>query len=305
MSEVHLAAAAAVGAAVDAGVLDALASGAGAAAPVAERCGLDRRVAALLLDALVAAGAATRTVNGTVLLADEPAATRAVVDMWRSLPDTLRSGRPVHDVSEPSAAAALYATMGERLGRYAQPAVSTVTEALARTGPRVLDLGAGTAPWSRALAAADATRRVTAVDLPGVAELTARAVSADGLAERFTIVAGDLFTVEPGDGFDLVLVAAVCRLFDDATNRRLVRRVAGFARPGATVAVLDTLPDADRSDGASVALYALGLALRTSRGRVHPLSSYATWLHAAGLAGIDLVELPDPHLSLIRAGRPA
>lgn len=305
MSETELAAATTLTAALDAGVLDALAAGVRGAAAIAEQCGLDRRLTALLLDALAAAGVATRAADGCLVLTEDPAATRATVELWRGLPAVLRSGCPAVDVSEPSTAAVLYAAIGARIAGYALPSLPAVTAALTGLGPRVLDLGAGAAPWSRALAAADGSLRVTAVDLPGVAELTERAVAADGLADRVTIVAGDVFAVDPGDRFDLVLVAGLCRLFDEATNRALARRVAELVRPGGTVAVLDTLPDADRTDGASIALYALGLALRTSRGGVHPFSSYAAWLHAAGFAGIDLVDLPTPYLSLIRAERPA
>jgi methylase of polypeptide subunit release factors len=88
----------------------------------------------------------------------------------------------------------------------------TVAQLLAPAG-RVLDVGAGAAPWSIALALADPAATVTALDLPSVLPVTRAEVQAAGLANRFTFSPADILTspIEPG-GYDLILwrTSATC-----------------------------------------------------------------------------------------------
>lgn len=116
--------------------------------------------------------------------------------------------------------------------------------------------------------------RVTAVDLPAVVPSTHRAVAAAGHADRYTVVAADLFTVElPAPGFDLVLLGNLCHLFDEPTNRRLLDRAAGWLSPGGRVAVVDIVSDGERRP-ATTALYALNLLGRTVSGGVRPAATH-------------------------------
>jgi SAM-dependent methyltransferase len=295
---------AAVEAAGDLGMLDQLAQGPATAEELSANGRLAPRMVTLLLDALCTAGAVARVDDRYEALTD-PADLALERRLWSGLAGAVRDGRPVLDVTDPIAVAACYPVVLARSTAHVAPAVAALTAALAGRGPEVLDLGAGACPWSRALAQADAEIRVTAVELPGVAAITRRSIADHGLGDRFRVVEGDLFRAEVGTGFDLVLIAGVCRLFGPTANALLARRAAALVRPGGEVAIVDALPDADRSDGRSNALYALGLALRTSTGGVHHLSAYASWLYDAGLAGIELVELDRPELSLVRATRPA
>jgi hypothetical protein len=57
--------------------------------------------------------------------------------------------------------------------------------------------------------------------------------------------------------------------------------VAAALRPGGALAVVDVMPD-ERPTPRWVALYQLGLLLRTASGRVHPLAAYLSWLRDAG-----------------------
>jgi SAM-dependent methyltransferase len=161
----------------------------------------------------------------------------------------------------------------------------------------VLDVGAGAAPWSIALALADPAATITALDLPSVLPVTRAEVQAAGLANRFTFSPADILTspIEPG-GYDLILLANVCHLFDEEVNRGLVARLADGLAPGGRLAVIDILPEAVQHGSrrsALLALYELGLSSRTTTGRVHPLTAYQAWAHEAGLS-VRTVEPLDP-----------
>jgi ubiquinone/menaquinone biosynthesis C-methylase UbiE len=159
----------------------------------------------------------------------------------------------------------------------------------------VLDVGAGAAPWSIALAAAGSGVRVTCLDLPQVLAETRRSVAAAGLSERFDYLSGDVFTTTlPAAVYDLVLVGNVCHLFDRTTNEALLQRLRPVLTPGGTLAIIDVLPAADPAARARLALHELGLLLRTERGRVYSIEDYRAWAQAAGFRELSTQRLDGP-----------
>jgi SAM-dependent methyltransferase len=298
-----LGAGAAIATAHACGAFDALAGGATAAA-VAAAAGLDPRAAGLLLDALVDAGAVARGSGDTyepLLPAD---AVALLVEHWSALGDFATTGVASGRLDDRTASAAVYAPIAGTLGDVEPAARERVAHAIGDPGRRLLDLGAGVAPWSLTLASRHPDLALTLVELPGVAVATEASVAAAGVADRAVVVAGDALEVPLDGGFDTVLVANVCRLFDEHGVRTLLGRAAAATAPGGRIVIIDALPDADRSGDASVGVYALGLALRTSRGRVHPFSAYAAWLYDVGFVRIEAEPLGVPELSMIRATRP-
>jgi len=297
-----VAGAGALDAASEVGVLELLSTHRCTIEEVASTLDLDRRFIRFLLDALSSVGA-VRLVNGryeAVISSERLDGTRR---LWAALPDALRSGNGPIDVSR-GEDGTTYAPVIGHLARLTEPLLGEVVGALDGLGPRVLDVGAGAASWTRTLAAADPTLHVTVLDHGDVLEQTRGFVESDRLGERFSYRAGDVSETDLGGPYDLVLVAGLCRLYGGAWVVRMLERLVGAMAPGATLAVLDALPDEDRADGDSNALYALGLALRTSTGGIHSFSSYAAWLHGVGLVDIQLTLLDRPELSLIRAIRP-
>jgi SAM-dependent methyltransferase len=227
---------------------------------------------------------------------------------WDHLAEAIREDRPTMAGDTPGGAGDLYPEVVSHLGFLFASAAEHVADHLVAHGlrDRVLDLGAGAAPWSLALAARNPDIRVTAVDLPAVLAVTREVVGTSGYDLQFDYLSGDLFTVDLGhSAYDLAIAGNLCHLFDEATNRRLLGRLFDALRPGGTLAILDALPN-ERLDGPRpVVLYALGLLLRTNRGQVYPFSTYVGWLREIGYEAIELINLSQtPPISLITAQRP-
>ena len=207
----------------------------------------------------------------------------------------------------PGGAGALYPEVVSHLGALFAQVAERAADHLATRGLRVLDLGAGAAPWSLALATRNPDIRVTAVDLPAVLAVTRRVVATRGYDAQFDYLSGDLFTIDLGHtAYDLAIAGNLCHLFDEATNLRLLGRLFDALRPGGTVAILDALPN-ERLDGPRpIVLYALGLLLRTNRGQVYPFSTYTGWLRHLGYETVERIDLSQtsPPISLITARRP-
>ena len=290
-----VAAAAAVGAAERLGVLDRLDAGPVTAAELATERAISERGAGLLLAALAGLGLAEATGGGNWRAAlPDLAGLAGVPRLWTHLGAALREGRPLVRGDTPDGAAAFYpgavGHLATMLAALAEQAASLLPAAA-----RVLDVGAGAAPWSLAVAARDRACVVTAVDLPAVVPATRRAVTSAGRQQQFRFLAGDLFQVELGRGaYDLAIAGNLCHLFDEAANRRLLGRLYDALRPGGTLAVIDVIPG-EPPTPRWVALYELGLLLRTASGRVHPLAAYLGWLHDAGF------EPPEHHRLVDRA----
>ena len=300
------AASAVLGASLELGVLDRLDQGPVDAASLTRECGIRAESAPALLSALTSLGLAEPDHRGAYVgRAGDLRWFLELLRRWDSFTEGLRH-RPDPPPGTPLGADDTFCRTVGPLATLCSPAIGPATQALAGTGSRILDLGAGAVPWTLALAALDPSVSVTAVEVPTVLPVTRQAVAAAGREEQFDLVEHDMFTLNLKEGtFDLVILGNVCHLFDDMANRALLSRVARWVTPGGTVAVIDFLPNERRDGPRALTLYSVELAQRKPAGQLYPFSSYAGWLREAGFERIERVELTAcPPVALVRARRP-
>jgi len=268
----------------------------------AHHCGTAPDITRLLLEALHAAGILARDSAGRYAVTTDGHWCTALAEGWSRLGDVVRTGTPVIAAHTAAGAGELYPEVVAELSRLFAPAAAEAARLLAPVG-RVLDVGAGAAPWSIALARADAGCQVTALDVPDVLAATRTAVAEAGLSDRFDYLGADIFEVElPEASYDLIMLGNVCHLFDPPTNRRLLTHLRPGLRPGGRLAILDALPSDDPDEHRQLSQYALGLRLRTEAGTVHPLAAYQAWIAAAGYGQLSTVQVScRPPLSLLTA----
>jgi 2-polyprenyl-3-methyl-5-hydroxy-6-metoxy-1,4-benzoquinol methylase len=200
---------------------------------------------------------------------------------------------------------AIHATVDE-LHAIFRRAPASVAEHLSRPDQRILDVGAGKAPWSLALAAHAASSRITAVDLPEQIPILREAVTTAAMAGQFDLVGVDVFGASwPTTGaYDLVVIANVCHLFDERRNLELLRRVVPLLRPEGTVAIIDQVLDEDPDWARWAALYVLGVLHCAPGGRLFPVRTYADWFGELGSWNVASRTIcPLPPLTLITARR--
>jgi ubiquinone/menaquinone biosynthesis C-methylase UbiE len=300
------AATAVVEASAELGILERLDRSPVDAAALAEECGVSQRAAESLLAALESLGLADRHPNGSYGAAGcDVNGFMRLLESWDRLADKIRQPETQRgDTLE--GAQDIYPGIVTSLAAMFAPAAAAAAQNLASAGPRVLDLGAGAAPWSLALAAHDPSCRVTAVDLPVVLGATRQAVAAAGYEDRFRFVEGDVFAVNLGEAaFDLVIAANLCHLFGEEANRRLFDMTAQWLVPGGVVAVIEPLSQEGLNGSRALSLYAVGLAHRTASGKVYPFRTYTEWLHAAGFRDVKRIELAaSPPATLVCAQLP-
>jgi ubiquinone/menaquinone biosynthesis C-methylase UbiE len=289
-------------AAVQAGVLLALAGGPAGAAAVATACGTAIDPTALLLDGLVALGVIEQVGEAYGLAPVARFLAGPYCDLgdsyWSHLPAFLATGKPMARMDDVRESERHYQAQATALAWMMAPAAAAAAALLdsggRRPGRSVLDVGAGAAGWSLALARSDSATTVTALDWPAVLEIAQRAATEAGMRDRFTTIAGDYHKVAlPEAAFDLAIVANVAHLETAAGNRDLFERLRRSLRPGGEIAVIDVFP-VQPAGTLPAALYALGLALRTSHGRVHSAADLESWLAAAGFDDCRFAPLEAP-----------
>ncbi|MEQ8788785.1 MAG: class I SAM-dependent methyltransferase [Pirellulaceae bacterium] len=269
--------------ALELGVFDALLREAKSAAQVAQACETREEPTALLLDALSRLGLLSversdqqpsvfsLTEVARMILMSEY---RELGDQyWRHLPDFLRTGRPMKKMDAAAESEEHYQSRVAMLGWMLSHAAAEAAERLdiggRRTGLSILDVGAGSGVWSLAMAARDVNTNVTAVDWPAVLEVARETAETLGAQERLQTLSGNFLEVElPAGAFDLAVAANVTHLLTAEQNRSLFEKLHAALRPGGELLIIDALPGSSLGD-VPLALYHLGLVLRTENGHVY------------------------------------
>jgi SAM-dependent methyltransferase len=211
---------------------------------------------------------------------------------WTELADTIRHGRVRHPIEDDPAAfygPLVTATFPTQL-RVASRLGAMVGWAR-RPGLRVLDLGAGRAPWAIAVLQQSAGATAVVNDLPGVVELAAETIATHGLADRVELRGGDVHEVQfEQAAFDVVVLGHVCRTEGDARARALVERAVDALAPGGQLVLADYFADNDRKHNPFGVQMGMTMLAATLRGGVLTHAQVYGWLQAAGLRAIRLLE---------------
>ncbi len=159
---------------------------------------------------------------------------------------------------------------------------------------RMIDLGGGSGAYSIAFAQSKPDLKVDLLDLPEVLPLTANYVREAGVADRVTLIPGDLRTDRFGGGHDLALLSAICHMFGVAENKDLLRRAYDALDEGGRLVIQEFILEPDKTAPRTATLFALNMLVGTERGSAYSSEEYADWLKAAGFSEVRHVRLPGP-----------
>lgn len=160
-----VAAAAALRTAVRLGMLQQLDAAAASTQELAAECGIETRGAERLLHALAGLGLLELRGERWHGLLPELSGLARLVALWESLDVAVRDGIPMVRTDTVDGAASFYPDVVGNLGTMLAAAAQRAAFLLPAAA-RVLDVGAGAAPWSIAYAVRHLSSAVTAVDLP-------------------------------------------------------------------------------------------------------------------------------------------
>jgi len=145
----------------------------------------------------------------------------------------------------------------------------------------ILDPGGGTGIYSIALLQKYPSAKATVLDAPEVLKIAAGFAEEYGVADRLTLLEGDMFAGEL-PAADVVLLSNVLHDWDEPACKTLVQRAADALNPGGQLLIHDVFLSDDHSGPLPVALYSAALFTLTE-GRAYSGAEYAGWLRQAGL----------------------
>ncbi|MEM1102489.1 MAG: methyltransferase dimerization domain-containing protein [Pseudomonadota bacterium] len=233
------------------------------------------------------------------LCTDGPASMAALVrvspgplENWTQLASMIREGRVAQPIEEDMAG--FYGPLVQATFPTQHRAASRLGLKLGwarRPGLRVLDLGAGRAPWAIAVLEQSEGSSATINDIPEITPLAEATIAERGLEGRADYLPGDFHDIElPTAAYDIVALGHLCRTEGADLAPRLIARAVAALKPGGHLLLADYFADNDRKMNPFGVQMGLTMLANTRHGQTLTHEQVHGWLANEPLENIRLVE---------------
>ena len=183
---------------------------------------------------------------------------------WLQLPTVLRTGEPVPRPEKSAEQMRDFICGMENVSRRSS---REVVAAVDLSGvKRLLDLGGGPATAAITFCRSHAEMQAVVFDLPGPVGIAAEQISAAGLSDRITTVAGDFHTDSFGTGFDAVYISNIIHMLSPDETRGILGRAMACLNPGGRILVKDFYLHDNRVEPAFAAQFSINMLTATAGG---------------------------------------
>ncbi len=291
-------------------VFSHIAAGQRTPSAIARAAGASERGMGMLLDALTALELLTKS-GGTYQLT--PAAARYLVrdspdyfgamlendslwEAWGKLTEAVRTGQPPRRLEQQAQAEEFFPVLIRSLHVLNREPARRAAQALGmgttRRGVQALDVACGSGVWGIAIAEADPTARLTLQDFPGVLDHTRQYLRKHGILDRCDFLPGDLKQVSFGEArYDLALLGNIVHSEGERSSRDLFRRLHRALKSGGQLAIVDMIPNEERTGPPYPILFALTMLVNTETGGTYTLTEYTAWLTEAGFVRVETADI--------------
>ncbi len=298
--------------AIELGVFTAIAEGALTASAIASVCPASERGMRILCDNLVLYGFLTKsgdiyqnTLNSSVFLnrhspaymggiADFLCNDTMVVETIRDFTACVRRGGTMMPgegtVSDENP---MWVEFARTMGPMMRPAAEAIAQQVPASGPlKVLDVAAGHGLFGISIAQRNPEAHIVALDWAGVLEVAKQNAAEAGVADRYSTLPGSAFEVNPGIGYDLVLITNFLHHFSPEVNEAFLRRAHAALKPGAMAITLEFVPDESRTSPPVPANFAMIMLSTTTHGDAFTFSELDLMFRNAGFSSNTCHRIP-------------
>lgn len=218
------------------------------------------------------------------------------LEYWNHLNTAVRTGKPLHKKRSQEEEAQSFSGLARSLYVVNQKPAAFAARALGagttHKGMKVLDVACGSGVWGIGIAEADPSSQIVALDFPAVIEITKIYVRQHNVENQFTYLPCDLHEAQlDASRFDLVILGNILHSEGEQKSVELLRRTHGALQDSGRVAIIDVIPDEQRTGPPSSLLVALTMLLDTEEGDLFTLPEYRAWLAEAGFEGFETADI--------------
>lgn len=228
----------------------------------------------------------------------------------KAMLDVLRTGKPAgwgskedeeewaRAMEREDFAESFTAAMDSR-GAYLAPAVAAKLDCAGYEG--LLDVAGGSGMYACAIVAENAHLRAAVLERPPVDRVVRYALARKGLADRVSVIAGDMFEGLPS-GYDVHLFSNVLHDWDKPAVQTLLERSFDALAPGGMIVIHDAHINADKTGPLPVAEYSV-LLMFSTEGKCYSVKEIGDFLEGMGFVEAQYVTTV-AYRSLIMAKKP-
>jgi len=271
----------------------------------------DRRAAEMLLDALVGIGilvkkddeysltedAKVYLVPSSELFMGRYIKQNDEIDaMWRSLGETVRSGKPAKEVNQDAKAQEFFPALTEAIFPLNFATAQRVSQELKiaqlPAGSKVLDVAAGAATWSIPMALDNQQLHVDVLDFPPILEVSKKFAEKYAVAERFGYISGNWRNVPwQRDIYDVIVLGHILHSEGKELSKQLLRRVFEAMKPGGTLVIAEFIANNERTGPPFAMLFGVNMLMHTTIGCVFTESELTTMVTEVGFEKVRRMPL--------------
>jgi 2-polyprenyl-3-methyl-5-hydroxy-6-metoxy-1,4-benzoquinol methylase len=168
----------------------------------------------------------------------------------------------------------------------------------------VLDLACGQGAYGFKIAQQHPQARVWSVDNAQVLEIAHKHAARLGVADRVETVAGDMFTLDLGGPYDLVLLTGVLHHYTPERAAELLRRTAAVTNSGGKLILAGpTADDGPVRESPDAHLFSLLMLVWTEHGEARSVGYYERLLAATGYRNMQVHRQAELPMRIIVADR--
>jgi ubiquinone/menaquinone biosynthesis C-methylase UbiE len=161
---------------------------------------------------------------------------------------------------------------------------------------RLLDVGGGHGAYSILMCQKYPQLEATILDYFAGLETARQKIAGQPFAPRITLQKGDMWAVDWGAGFDMILLFNVLHHYDSETNVKLLQKAKRALKPGGQVAILDQITGKIRGTAVNTVIRLIALQFYIfANGRVYSRAEMTEMCRQAGFSNIqfhNLLKLP-------------